>query len=106
MGLSLSISQHGRPFIESINDEDDSAPGEGRGVESAIRAAFGRSPSAGLLHLATEHLQATLPASLDFARGLARDYLTRLCRMPELADREPATASAVGAVPPPSDAEL
>jgi hypothetical protein len=112
MALTLSISQHGRPLVEA--GENERAPAEGgghgsglgSGAEAGIRAAFGESPAAGLLHLATVQLGATLPASLDFARGLAREYLTRLCRMPELLDASAGAAVTIGEVAPPSAADL
>ena len=90
MALTLSISQHGRPFIEAV--EDGGASPESGG-DVGIRAAFGEGVAAGLLYLATVQLQATIPPSLDFARGLARDYLTRLCRTPGLLDAGSAVAS-------------
>ena len=53
--------------------------GRGRTVE-APRAAFAASPAHGLLHLATNELQARLPPALDYVRSFARTYLTRLCQ--------------------------
>ena len=40
--------------------------------------AFSDDPARGLLHLATVELQTPLPASLGYARDLAKDYLTAL----------------------------
>jgi hypothetical protein len=63
--------------------------------------AFAESPARGLLHLATNDLQARLPPALDFVRSFARTYLTRLCQTPphEATTDLPPT-------PPPSPAEL
>src|ERR1035437_7860988 len=82
MELTLSISPHGRPFVEEAADE--AAPAMGASMATRIRDAFASSASAGLLHLATAELQATLPATLGFARDLASAYLTRLCQLPGL----------------------
>jgi non-specific serine/threonine protein kinase len=80
MPLTLSISQRGRPFIESQEaDAPAPSPALTQAAADRITAAFAQSPSHGLLHLATTELQSALPPSLDFARDLGRTYFTRLC---------------------------
>ena len=49
-------------------------------LSKAVVAAFGDSPSRGLLHLATNELQARLPPALEFVRSFACAYVTRLCQ--------------------------
>jgi len=87
--LSLYVSPHGRPGIEEAAPEDvgpDAASGLAPPVAKRIREAFAAGPAQGLLHLAAAHLQATLPPTLAFARDFARDYLTRLCHSPGIAE--------------------
>jgi hypothetical protein len=78
--LALVISPQGHPRAEP---SDDPVPLPGGRAERIV-AAFASSPSAGLLHLASAELNAELPASLSFVRAFAREYLTRLCRTPDL----------------------
>ena len=49
----------------------------------SLRKAFERSPSEGLLHLATLRHDAALPAVFSFWREFAERYLTDLCHIPE-----------------------
>ena len=62
--------------------------------------AFAKSPSRGLLHLATGELQARLPPPLDFVRSFARTFLTRLCQTQAHEEKE------LPPTPPPSSEEL
>jgi hypothetical protein len=82
MTLALCISPLGRPFVEDA--AEDVAPAMADALAARIRAAFAVSAAAGLLHVATVELQATLPAGLALARDLASSYLTRLCQLPGL----------------------
>lgn len=82
MGLTLSISLHGRPLLE--RDAENTVPPQSALVAQRIEAGFAAGDSAGLLHLATVELQTPLPASLAYARDFARTYLTRLCHTPGL----------------------
>ncbi len=80
---------------------ESSSAGDGpTELPRSIVAAFGESPSRGLLYLATSELQTRLPPALDFVRSFARAYLTRLCQTQahEVKDLPP--------TPPPADAEL
>ncbi len=63
----------------------------------SIRKAFEKSPSEGLLHLATIRHDAGLPSDLSYWRRFGECYLTVLCHIPE-------TAENMGApIPPPRD---
>src|SRR5215212_7216683 len=97
MVLALSISPNGRPFIGHDAEGGTAADAAARGAKRIIDA-FAESPWRGILHLATAALQAALPPDLAFARDFAREYLTRLCHTPGLAD---AAVPAAGATPPP-----
>ena len=93
MGITLSISPHGRPLAEFREDEPAGLLSESS--QRHILASFQNGGSAGLLHLATGELQAPLPPPLAYAREFAREYLTRLCQMPQVDD------GPVDPVPPP-----
>ncbi len=69
-------------------------------LPKSLVAAFADSPSHGLLHLATNELQARLPPALEALRSFACTYLTRLCQTQghEATKDLPPT-------PPPSSAE-
>ena len=61
-----------------------------------------------LLHLATVELESTLPGDFDFLRTFAKNYLTRLCHLPELGGDTVAGSlgkSELVPVPPPSNIE-
>jgi hypothetical protein len=70
--MNLSISPHGRLFVET-------APDSNEGAAKRIIEAFADSSSRGILHLSTTELQTSLPADLSFARDFGRAYLTQLC---------------------------
>jgi len=77
--MTLSISPHGRLYVEAATDGislDD-------GLSERIGQAFAQSQAQGLLHLATRQLQSGLPPDFAFARDFACRYLTRLCHTPE-----------------------
>src|SRR6478609_6989275 len=78
MPWTLSISPHGRPLL--VQEEEGALPAMSAAAAQRLEAAFHTGDAAGLLHLATAELQATLPAPLAYARDFARRYLTRLCR--------------------------
>jgi len=99
MPIVLSISPHGRLFVEE-SDSETAAPVDA-GSARRIVAAFAESTSHGLLHLATVELQAQLPPGLAFARDFAREYLTRVCHTPG-----PEDPGAAPPLPPPSEQEL
>jgi superfamily II DNA or RNA helicase len=77
MTMNLSISPHGRLFVETAPDKEAAA--------KRIIEAFADSSSRGILHLSTTELQASLPADFSFARDLGRAYLTQLCHTREIA---------------------
>ncbi len=81
--------------------EQSSATEAAAGLSKPLIAAFADSAARGLLHLATNELQAALPPALDYVRSFARTYLTRLCQthVNEATTDFPPT-------PPPSSAEL
>ena len=61
-----------------------------------------------LLHLATTELETPLPGDFDFLRTFAKNYLTRLCHLPELGGNTVPGSLGVNdlpAIPPPSVAE-
>ncbi len=99
MPITLSISPHGKLFVEPTNDETSSLP-DGP-ASKRIAPAFADSTAGGLLHLGTVELQTHLPPTFAFARDFAGEYLTRLTRMPPTEPPAP-----VPAVPQPADDEL
>jgi non-specific serine/threonine protein kinase len=80
MFIVLSISPHGRLFVEESDAEGVAALGGAAGRR--VAAAFAESAARGLLHLATAELQTHLPPAFAFARDFAREYLTRVCHTP------------------------
>jgi hypothetical protein len=98
MGMAISISPHGRLFVEPAADTETS-PDEALLVR--IGQLFAQNQSQGLLHLATRQLQSNLPPPLAFARDFGSLYLTRLCHMPEIE-----RASELPPVDPPIAEEL
>ncbi|MDR3632549.1 MAG: DEAD/DEAH box helicase [Isosphaeraceae bacterium] len=91
----LTITPEGHLLVrETPLDASDRAPSK------RLLDAYGESPARGMLFSATEEMDAALPPPFDFARSIARLYLTSLCRA--------AIAEAGGAVPelPPPSADL
>jgi non-specific serine/threonine protein kinase len=101
MAIALSISPHGRLFVEE-SDADGATPADGP-LGKRVRSAFAESIARGLLHLATVELQSHLSADFAFARDFAREYLTRLCHVPPAED---GAASVPAPVQPPAPDEL
>ena len=68
-------------------------------LENRLQRAFHSdlAYAKGLLHLATVELETTLPSDFDFLRTFAKNYLTRLCHLPELGA---ATDKVVSELPP------
>jgi superfamily II DNA or RNA helicase len=92
--LILKPSGH-LALVESSSANDTSTD-----LSKPLVAAFAESPARGLLHLATNDLQARLPPPLDYVRSFARTYLTRLCQT------QPHEATAdLPPTPPPTAAE-
>ncbi len=99
MALTLSISPHGRLFPDDMTEE--LAQPLSAALDDRLRRAFAAGAPAGLLHLATVELQSVLSPAFSFARDLARNYLTQLCRMPGIDGQQD-----IPAVSPPSADEL
>ena len=77
----LTITPSGRL---ALSERTSGSEGEAA-LSKPIVAAFADSAARGLLHLATNELQTSLPPALDYARSFARTYLTRLCQTPVVA---------------------
>jgi non-specific serine/threonine protein kinase len=76
MPHELLITPSGRlAFVEPSSPTETATE-----LPKALVAAFADSPARGLLHLATDQLQAPLPPALDYVRSFACAYLTRLCQ--------------------------
>ena len=100
MPTALSISPHGRLFVEESGD--GTTPSDGP-LAKRLRSAFGESAARGLLHLATAQLPSQLSPDFALARDLPREYLTRLCHAPPA---EEGAAASPAPVPPPTADEL
>ena len=88
----LTITPQGHLLLR----ETPSEPRD-RTVPRALLDAYAASPARGMLDSASEET-AALPASFEFARSIARLYLTSLCRA---AIAEP--GGAIPEIPPPAD---
>src|ERR1700677_2161661 len=71
-----------------------------RKISKTLLEAYHESSARGMLHSASAELDAALPASFEFARSIARLYLTHLCKTAPGQSGEP-----IPDVPPPT-AEL
>ncbi|MDR3111474.1 MAG: DEAD/DEAH box helicase [Planctomycetaceae bacterium] len=103
--MQLRISPAGHPIIES--DDDNLAAVTP--IEKRVLAAFvgdgGGYPRV-LLHLATVELNSVLSAEFDFLRSFGKNYITRLCHLPELASAGDKLITDIPAVSPPSAADF
>jgi hypothetical protein len=74
-------------------------PGESpdRGISKALLAAYSESAACGMLHSASEEMEAVLPVSFEFARSIGRLYLTNLCKAATGEPGEP-----IPTLPPPA----
>jgi non-specific serine/threonine protein kinase len=97
MSHELAITPSGHLALLERSSGNDAAAA----LPKHLISAFAESGSRGLLHLATNELQATLPPALDYARSFARTYLTRLCQT-----QANETTKDFPPTPPPSSAEL
>ena len=68
-----------------------------RKPSKALLAAYSESSARGMLHSASEEMEAPLPPSFEFARSIARVYLTNLCKAATGEPGEP-----IPELPPPS----
>ena len=88
----LTITPQGHLLIrETPQGSSDSK------VPDALVAAYAEGPARGMLDSASEGGTATLPPPFEFARSIARLYLTQLC---QVALAEP--GGSIPAIPPPS----
>jgi superfamily II DNA or RNA helicase len=94
----LGLTPHGLLFIENLI-----SPSPWIDLETGRRVAqvFAESPARGLLRLGTRELNAVLPPAAAWWRELARQYLTRLCHLPNLEQ-----AREIVPVIPPNEPEL
>jgi non-specific serine/threonine protein kinase len=88
----LTITPHGHLVVRDTPDETPS-----RKPPAVVLAAYADGPARGMLVSATEAADAPLPPAFEFARSVARLYLTALCRA---ATAEP--GAAVPELPPPA----
>jgi len=83
--LALAVTPRGAVRLER------DAAGEGRPLPldaaERIERAFARGAGHGVLHLGLALVETDLPPSVAFFRDLARLFVTRLCRVPDLEER-------------------
>jgi SNF2-related domain/SNF2 Helicase protein/Helicase conserved C-terminal domain len=73
--FDLIITPQGHLLVrESEPEAQDRKPSK------ALLAAYSKGSAQGMLHSAGEEMEAPLPASFEFARSIARLYLTSLCK--------------------------
>ncbi len=87
----LTISPQGHLLVRETSLEAAE-----RKPSKALLEAYGESPARGMLHSASVEMDAVLPASFEFARSIARLYLTNLCKA---ATSEPGVP--IPEIPPP-----
>lgn len=80
MNISLVITPSGQLRIENAAE---SLPEVAPAAAAALEVAFARSTADGLVLLASQTLDAELPAALVFFRGLARRYFLAVCQQGE-----------------------
>ena len=100
----------GHPYLgepDAAQTEQDAKSGVFASVlENRLCGAFQADDyPRGLLHLATVELETVLPADFDFLRTFAKNYLTRLCHLPELGTANSKASFELPPVPPPSVSE-
>ncbi len=90
--FDLIITPHGHLLVrDTPHEHPDRKPSK------ALLAAYSESPAHGMLYSASEEIEAVLPVSFEFARAIARLYLTNLCKA---ATGEP--GEAIPELPPPA----
>ncbi len=96
MSHEVTITPSGHlALIEQAIGSDEPA------ISQSIIGAFSESGTAGMLHLATNELQASLPRELDYVRSIARSYFIRLCQTQAYE-----SAKELPPLSPPSDADI
>jgi non-specific serine/threonine protein kinase len=102
----LCISPMGHFYLGEPEIADEHSPRMASVLENRLRGVFqGDNYSKALLHLATAELETVLPSDFDFLRTFAKNYLTRLCHLPEWGTSVTQTMIDLPPVPPPSAAE-
>ena len=71
----LTITPEGHLLVRETSSESSE-----RKPSKRLLEAYGESPARGMLHSATEEMDAALPPPFEFARSIARLYLTNLCQ--------------------------
>jgi superfamily II DNA or RNA helicase len=71
----LTITPQGHLLVRDLPSE-----ASGRTTSKGLLAAYGESQARGMLYSASQEMDAVLPASFEFARSIARLYLTNLCK--------------------------
>lgn len=69
--------------LEQVPGHSDLEPA----AQARIGRAYAAGDSHGLLHLGAVELTTWLPPPLAFGRELAQGFMTRLCALPDLAQR-------------------
>jgi len=89
--IAVCISPMGHPYLDGGPNDDTGISGAGEPhfaspLENRLMTAFSSDIqyAKGLLHLATGELQTLLPPDFDFLRSFAKNYMTRLCHLPEM----------------------
>ncbi len=93
MGDDLTISPLG-----TLRFQEGAIEGPDRPRRNALLDAYAESPARGMLASAGEGAEAPLPPAFEFARSIARLYLTHLCRAAVVGP-----GAAIPEVPPPVD---
>jgi non-specific serine/threonine protein kinase len=88
----LTITPQGHLLVR----ETPPGPSDAK-VPDVLVAAYEASPARGMLDSASQEGNATLPVSFEFARSIARLYLTKLCQA-AIVD----SGGSIPAIPPPS----
>ncbi len=84
MSIELSITPHGRPHVEAASVTGPSTLKHA--AAQRVTDAFASGAPHGLLDLVSTELEVHLPPGLSFARDFARNYFTRLCHTPAVAE--------------------
>jgi superfamily II DNA or RNA helicase len=71
----LTITPHGHLLVR-----EQTADSSSQDIAKAILEAYRQSAAHGMLYSASEALETALPPSFEFARSIARLYLTNLCK--------------------------
>ncbi len=78
--LTLRLTPERHLVLEASDEEPTPAPE----VASRIVAAFARGTAAGVLHLGAAEIDALLPVSLQFWRGVGRTFMSAACSTPDI----------------------